>query len=54
METKYNKHWFIICQNVGLSLLSHDVGILLTVKHTDKQCTQCLIPLLKYISYVNV
>lgn len=54
MQTKYNKHQFIPCQNVGLSLLRHGLGIFSTMKQIYKQCTQCLIPLFKDMSDINI
>lgn len=37
-----------------LSLLRHGLGIFSTMKQIYKQCTQCLIPLFKDISDVDI
>lgn len=54
METKYHKYQFIPYQNVGLPLLRNGLGIFSTMKQIYKQCTQCLIPLSKDTSDINI
>lgn len=54
MEAKYNKHQFIPCQNVGLSLRRHGLGMFFTVKQIYKQHIQFLIPLFKDITEINI
>ena len=54
MEAKYNKHPFIPCQNVGLSLRRHGLGMFFTMKQIYKQHIRFLIPLFKDITDINI